>query len=181
MLNELFNAPKDQWHGLIKKIEDLEHVGDEITHEIFTQLSANFITPFDREDIIHLASAMDDVADYIFASAKRLELYKIDEQTDSMRRLGEIIEQSAHELHIAMTELRSVNNYVRVREALVRINSLENHADDVFNMAIADLFEHEKDAIKVIKYQEIYSNLEIATDKCEDVANAIESIIIKNS
>ncbi len=181
VLTELLNAPLEKRREYIKKIEDLEHVGDEITHEIFTELSANFITPFDREDILHLASAMDDVVDYIFASSKRIDLYKIGEITDPMRRLAEIIEQSTQELHIALTDLKSLNNYTRIREALVKVNSLENNADDIFNMAIANLFEHEKDAITVIKYQEIYANLETATDKCEDVANAIESILIKNS
>ena len=159
----------------------MEHVGDSVTHEIFTALSTNFITPFDREDIQYLASSLDDIADYIDGSAKRLVLYKIDEYSQPMRQMAEIIFKSAVEIKAAVGELKSLENKLRIREALVRINSLENHADDIFDGAIANLFEEEKDAIKIIKLKEILSNMETATDKCEDVANVIETILIKNS
>ena len=182
VFNELLNTPApDKRVDLIKAIANLEHVGDNITHEIFTELSTNFITPFDREDIHYLASSLDDIVDYIHGSAKRLELYKIDEFTLEMRQLAEIIEQSAVEVHVAVSGLNGMKNIVRVREALVKINSLENHADDVSDGAIAALFADEKDAIKLIKVKEILLNMETATDKCEDVANVIETILIKNS
>lgn len=179
--SEMANASKDKRHELQKKISDLEHVGDEITHQIFTELSTNFITPFDREDISYLASSLDDIVDYIHGSAKRMDTYKIEEISPAMKKLCEIIEHSAKEIHIAVSNMKDMNNAVRIREAIVRINSLENHADDVFDTAIADLFENEKDAIKIIKLKEILSNMETATDKCEDVANVIETIIVKNS
>jgi predicted phosphate transport protein (TIGR00153 family) len=179
--SEMVNAPYERRQELIKKIGDLEHVGDDITHRIFTELSTNFITPFDREDISYLASSLDDIVDYIDGSAKRMHTYKIEETSDAMKRLSEIIENSAKEIDIAITNMKEMGNSVRVREAIVRINSLENHADDVFDAAIADLFDNEKDAVKIMKIKEILSNMETATDKCEDVANVIETIIVKNS
>lgn len=179
--SEMVNAPLDRRQELIKKISDLEHVGDDITHQIFTELSANFITPFDREDISYLASSIDDIADYIDGSAKRLNTYRIQETTEPIKKLSEIIENSVKEIHVAIISLKDMNHSVRVREAIVRINSLENHADDVFDTAVSDLFEKEHDAIKIMKMKEILSNLETATDKCEDVANVIETILVKNS
>ena len=181
VFSEMANAPTEKRHELLKKISDLEHVGDEITHQIFTELSTNFITPFDREDISYLASSLDDIVDYIDGSAKRIDTYRIEDITPAMKKLCEIIEHSAKEIHIAVSNMRDMNNAVRIREAIVRINSLENHADDVFDTAIADLFDNEKDAIKIMKMKEILSNMETATDKCEDVANVIETIMVKNS
>jgi hypothetical protein len=180
--NELLNttAP-DKRVELIKTISDLEHVGDTITHNIFTELSTNFITPFDREDIHYLASSLDDIVDYIHGSAKRMQLYKIEEYTLEMIQLADVIEKSAIEVHAAVSGLKGMKNIVRVNEAVVRINSLENQADDIFDGAIASLFIHEKDAVKIIKVKEILSNMETATDKCEDVANVIETILVKNS
>ncbi len=181
VFSEMANAPREKRQELLKKISDLEHVGDEITHQIFTELSTNFITPFDREDISYLASSLDDIVDYIDGSAKRIDTYRIEEITPAMKKLCEIIEHSAKEIHIAVSNMKDMSNAVRIREAIVRINSLENHADDVFDTAIADLFDNEKDAIKIMKMKEILSNMETATDKCEDVANVIETIIVKNS
>ena len=180
--NELLNtSAPDKRLEMIKAIGDLEHVGDTITHEIFTELSTNFITPFDREDISYLASSLDDIVDYIHGSAKRLQLYKIDEYTPEMLQLGDVIVKISTEVHVAVTGLKGMKDPIRLKEAIVKINSLENHADDIFDGAIAKLFIEEKDAIKLIKMKEILSNMETATDKCEDVANVIETIIIKNS
>ena len=180
--NELLNtiAP-DKRIVLIKEIADLEHIGDNVTHEIFTELSTNFITPFDREDIHYLASSLDDIVDYIHGSAKRMQLYKIEEYTLEMIQLAEVIEKSAIEVNAAVSGLKGMKDIVRVKEAVVRINSLENQADDIFDGAIASLFIHETDAVKIIKVKEILANMETATDKCEDVANVIETIIVKNS
>ena len=163
---------------LVKKIHSLENAGDAITHDLMIELSSNFITPFDREDIHALATAMDNVADFIDASAKRIELYQIDVITEPMKQLAELVEQSVKELSVAIKEMRSMKNVVRVKEALVRINSIENHSDTIYN---AELFKTEKDAINLIKVREILEHLETATDRCEDVADVIESIIIKNS
>lgn len=166
---------------LIKEIERLENVGDSITHEIFNELSANFITPFDREDIHALVTSIDDIVDFIHGSAKRIELYKVEALSDAIVKLSELIEKSAHELHAAIKELSNKNSIHKIKEACVRINSIENHADDVFNMAIASLFENEKDAVYIIKVKEILAALETATDKCEDAANVIQSILVKNA
>jgi uncharacterized protein len=182
VLTELMIAPTlEKRIHIVKKIEKLEHNGDEITHQIFLEVGRTFITPFDREDVQRLASALDDVLDYIHGSAKRLELYKVDPIHPSMVKLSELIQQSCHELNIALSSLRNVRNYWKIREAIVKINSYENHADDLFDNAVARLFEEEKDAIQIIKIKEVLSALETATDKCEDVANVLESVIIKHT
>ncbi len=182
VLVELMVAPTaEKRMPLVRQIEKLEHVGDEITHTIFQEVSTTFITPFDREDIQRLASVLDDVIDYIHGSAKRIELYKMEPIHPAMIKLSELILQCAVELHSAISSLRSMKNLTKVKESLVRVNSIENHADDIFDNAVARLFEDEKDAIQIIKIKEILSALETATDKCEDVANVLESVIIKHS
>jgi predicted phosphate transport protein (TIGR00153 family) len=182
VLVDLMVAPTPEKRiPFVRQIEKLEHIGDEITHTIFQEVSTTFITPFDREDIQRLASVLDDVIDYIHGSAKRIELYKVDPIHPSMIKLAELIQQSANELNLAINSLRSMKNLIKVRESLVRVNSLENHADDIFDNAVARLFEDEKDAIQIIKIKEVLTALETATDKCEDVANVIESIMVKAS
>lgn len=181
-LREMVNSSdQNKRRELVKEIERLEHVGDSITHEIFNSLGNTFITPFDREDIHRLATAIDDVVDFIHGSAKRMELYKLQTYDDSMSKLAELIEQASSEIHIAVSSLRNLKNGVRVKEACVKINSYENHADDIFDMSIARLFEEEKDAILLIKKKEVLAALETATDKCEDAANALETILLKSN
>jgi predicted phosphate transport protein (TIGR00153 family) len=167
----------------IRQIEKLEHVGDDITHQIFNAVASTFITPFDREDIQKLAGGLDDIIDYIHGSAKRIELYKLHSIHPSMIKLSELILSCSEELDVAIGSLRNLNdkNMMKIRAALVRVNSIENHADDIFDNAVARLFEEEKNAIEIIKIKEVLSALETATDKCEDVANSLESIIVKNS
>lgn len=164
---------------LFREIERLEHVGDDITHEISKELSKNLITPFDREDVHRLVSAIDDVMDYIHDSSKRMELYKLRVVTNDIIKLAEIVKTQTEELRRAVFELKNMRKMRDIRDSLVRINSLENHADDIFESAVAELFENEKDAVQIIKIKEVLSALEMATDKCEDAANIIESIIIK--
>lgn len=179
-LRELVAEPDfDKRAATIKQIEDLEHANDELTHNIFTELGRNFITPFDREDIHYLATALDDIADTINAAAKKINFYKVNPNDIGIQKLAEIIEQSAKLVNSAVTQLRDMKNLRQVTESLVKINSLENQADDVFDMSIERLFETEPDAKEVIKKREIYTVMEVATDKCEDAANVIESIIIK--
>jgi uncharacterized protein len=164
---------------MIKPIEDLEHASDELTHKIFTELGRNFITPFDREDIHFLASALDDIADYIYASAKKIKLYHVNPTDEGIQKLAEIIVASTQEVKTAVMELRDMKNIRRITDSLVRINSLENQADDISDMFIERLFSLEPDAKEIIKKREIYQVMEDATDKCEDAANVIESIIVK--
>jgi predicted phosphate transport protein (TIGR00153 family) len=166
---------------LFKDIEDLEHVGDEITHQIHLELSKNFITPFDREDIHHLASAIDDIADYIHGSASRMRLYKVDLITPPIKELAALILQGCQELDKAVRELRNLKNIRTIADSCVRINSIENKADSVFDNAVGELFDNEKDAVILIKYKEVLSALETATDMCEDAANVLESILVKHA
>ena len=163
----------------IRLVEQIEHRGDEITHDIFNELGKNFITPFDREDIHRLAAAMDDVLDFIHGSSKRIELYNIQVFTPDMVKLASLIQVQTEELRRALFELKNMEKMRDITNALVRINSIENHADDVFENALAKLFEEEKDAVQLIKIKELLSMMETATDKCEDVANVIESIVVK--
>jgi uncharacterized protein len=164
---------------MIAQMEDIEHDSDELTHRVFTELGRNFITPFDREDIHYLASALDDIADYIYASAKKINFYRINPNDSGLQKLADMIEQSALQVKIAVGELRDMRNMRQMTEALVKINSIENQADDIFDMSIERLFAMEADAKEVIKKREIYQVMEIVTDKCEDASNVIESIIIK--
>ena len=160
-------------------IERLEHKNDDYTHRIFVELGQTFITPFDGEDIHYLGSHLNYVADYIHGSAKRIDIYKVNEINDSVRKLADLINQGVQELARAIPEMRTMSNMRVITDACVKINSLENHADDIYDRAIADLFELESNAVELIKMREIYQALEIATDKCEDSANVIETIIIK--
>ncbi len=169
----------DKRAGLISKMEDLEHVNDDLTHKIFTELGRNFITPFDREDIHYLATALDDICDYIFASAKKINFYKVNPNDPGIQKMADLIEQGAEHIKNAVIELRNMKNMRQITDALVKVNSIENQADDIFDLSIDRLFETEPDAKEVIKKREIYQVMEIVTDKCEDAANVIESIIIK--
>ena len=180
VLKEVVKEPDyDRRAGLIAQIEDLEHVNDDYTHQIFTELGRNFITPFDREDIHYLATSLDDVCDYIFATAKKINFYKVNPNDQGIQKMADLIDQSSEQITIAVHELRNMRDMRKITEALVKVNSIENQADDIFDLSIERLFETEPDAKEVIKKREIYQVMEIVTDKCEDAANVIESIIIK--
>ncbi len=180
LLKEVVKEPDfDKRAAVIAKIEDLEHVNDDLTHKIFTELGRNFITPFDREDIHYLATSLDDISDYIFASAKKINFYKVNPNDQGIQKMAELIDQGCEQIRIAVKELRNMKNMRNITEALVKVNSIENQADDIFDLSIDRLFETEPDAKEVIKKREIYQVMEIVTDKCEDAANVIESIIIK--
>lgn len=162
-----------------RMIEKIEHMGDELAHEIFNELGKNFITPFDREDIHRLISGIDNVLDYIHGASKRMELYKITDFSPAIIKLSELIQTSCHELYKAILELHNLKNLRKITDACVRINSIENHADDIFDNAVAKLFEEETNAVEIIKMKEILQALETATDMAEDCANVLESIIVK--
>jgi len=166
---------------LCRKIEDLEHKGDNITHQIHLELGKNFITPFDREDIHTLASLLDDVADFIHGASNRMDLYKVTKATEPMIEIAALILEATEHVSKAIHELRDLKNIRNITDSCVRINSVENKADYIFDKAVADLFEYEKDAITLIKHKEVLSAMEDATDKCEDVANVLESILVKNA
>ena len=179
-LKELVNTPDfNDRQSIINQLEALEHTNDENTHDIFTELGRNFITPFDREDIHALASALDDVADYIYSASKKINFYKVDPMEQGFQKMADVISQTTEALHGAVMELRNMKNVSSITSALVKINSLENQADDIYDMSIEKLFDSEPDVKEVIKKREIYQVMEIVTDKCEDAANVIESIVIK--
>ncbi len=169
----------DKRAQLSNSIENLEHVCDEISHGIFTELGRNFITPFDREDIHTLASSLDDIADHIHGSSKKMMFYNVDPSDDGIRKMADLIHIGSNHVKNAIYCLRNMKDLKKITEALVRINDIENEADDVFDMSIEKLFANEPDAKEVIKKREIYQIMEIATDKCEDAGNVIETIIIK--
>ncbi len=170
---------RDKRLPTIKYIEDLEHRNDDFTHKIFTELGKNFITPFDRADIHYLAIALDDICDLINSSAKKINIYNVNPNDTGIIKMADLIEQGCNEIKVAVFGLRDLNNIKSMSDALVRVNSIENKADDVYDMCIEYLFESESDSKELIKKRDIYQALERATDKCEDAANVIESIIIK--
>ncbi|HUI09562.1 MAG TPA: DUF47 family protein [Bacteroidota bacterium] len=172
---------KEERAQKIRKIEELEHKGDEITHQIFKALGTTFITPFDREDIHILASKLDDILDFIQGAATRIVLYRVDRISPEAERLAQLVYEAVVELHKAIGRLRDLRNADAINESLVRINSMENEADDLFERAIASLFETCHDPIQLIKLKELLVSLETATDQCEDAANAIESILVKHA
>jgi uncharacterized protein len=179
-LKEMVNEPDyDVRAKYLKELEDMEHVNDDLTHQIFMELGKNFITPFDREDIHYLASALDDIADYIYATAKKINFYRVNPDDIGIRKFGDIIPLGCVAVHNAVVELRNMKNMRQITDALVSINSIENQADDIYDMSIERLFATEPDAKELIKKKEIYQVMEIVTDKCEDAANVIESIIVK--
>ena len=162
---------------LLKKMSDYEHKLDDLTHEIFVQLGENFITPFDREDINMLTSGLDDIADYIYASAKYIYLYK-SPQNPAFSEFSLLIYKACVEVKKAISNLDGFKNPKEVKEACIKINSIENIADDVLSQSIVKLFET-NDAINIIKVKSVLDYLEIVTDKAEDVANTIDNILIK--
>ena len=166
--------------AIVKQMEDLEHENDKLTHTIFVELGKNFITPFDREDIHSLASALDDIADYIYATAKKLNFYKVEPTSDQgIIKMADAIKESVLSVNRAVIELRNLKNINKVVECVIKINGIENQVDDIFDLSIENLFENESDIKLLIKKREIYQNLEKVTDKCEDAGNVMESIVVK--
>lgn len=162
----------------VAQVRDIEHKGDELTHAIMTRLNQTFLTPMDPEDIHRLASCLDDVLDMIDAALGRLMLFKLPVLPAAVNTLAEIIEASSRALVKAVAAMATGDH---VGDHLIEINQLENEADRVNRQALADLFDNVKDAIELIKLKEIYEMLESATDLCEDAANVIESVVVKNS
>jgi predicted phosphate transport protein (TIGR00153 family) len=164
-----------------RMIEEVEHKGDTITHDIIKKLNTTFITPIDREDILALSSALDDVIDLIHGVATRLLLYKVTETTPHAKELGFLILKAVQELHKGIAHLPLSKGRDRVYEHCVEVNSLENEADRVCRDAIASLFQDQKDPVAILKWKEIYETLEEATDRCEDAANVLEGVALKNA
>lgn len=162
-------------------LEQLEHLNDSLTHSVFIELGKNFITPFDREDIHNLAKVMDDVADYMHSSSKRIVNYHIKEVDRFMLGFADLMVECTEMLAKAVNELRSMKNLRNVAEACVIINSLEAKADQLYDEAISTIFDSDMDTLTIVKLKDVYDEMEIVTDKCEDSADVIETIIIKYS
>lgn len=162
----------------VQELKGIEHKGDEMTHAILVRLNQTFITPFDREDIHALASAMDDVLDYVHSAGERLVMYKIQSAPAAARELAALVVRQAEQLEKAVTMLEKHEN---VLDICVEINRLENEADFISRNALGMLFEHEKDPITLIKIKELIEVLETATDKAEDAANVLESVVLKSA
>jgi len=179
-LVDLFDAYEDV-EAKVKRIKDLEHEGDAITHEIMQSLHRTFVTPIDREDIARLANSMDDVMDFIDAAARTAFLYHIAQPTERARELASIILKVTYKLNEVMPLLRRRNQFKQLLQQCVEINRLENEADDVHHAALADLFDDTRDVRIIIKWREIYEHLESATDRGEDVANVLEAVVLKHA
>ncbi len=173
MLHDFKDIP-----GQVQKLKDIEHRGDEMTHAIITKLNQTFITPFDREDIHKLASSLDDVLDFLNSAGDRLVLYKIQSAPPEAETLAGLVVKQCEELEKAV---KNLEKHDHVLEHCVEINRLENEADTVSRRAIGRLFEHERDPIALIKLKELYEVLETATDKAEDAANVLESVVVKSA
>ncbi len=175
-LTENFTNVREKRHA----IEQLEHKGDKITHDIYQQLNRTFITPLDPEEISRLASNLDEVLDYIDGSAEKMFYYGIDNTDSHMIELAKLIYMSTVEIESAVKGIRSIKDPRYVEERCIEVNRLENLADDVLAQAVTDLFKT-TDAIAIIKLKDIYEHLETATDNCEDVANVLSDIAIRHS
>ena len=165
-----------------REIKRLEEVGDHLIHEIMKNLHRTFVTPFDREDIAHLGERLDDVVDAVEEVARLLVEYQVQQPTEwaiemgrIIERAGAVLEQAGEKLHAKGSRLRQILPYT------VEVNRLENEADQVTHEAVRELFANEKDPIEVIKWKELYAQLEEATDRCEDAANVLEGIVLKHA
>lgn len=164
-----------------KEIYEVEQDGDMLTHDIMKKLNRTFITPIDREDIHALASSMDDILDLVWGGVDRLVVFKIKEPTKEAVEIAKDLQQTTEVLQKTIKELKA-KNYSHVQEHCIEINRLENRIDRIFRDALGKLFDDFKDdPLLIIKWKEIYEHLENASDRCEDVANVLEGIVLKNA
>ena len=173
-----------KWENIeekVREISELEHHGDNITHRIIAQLHATFVTPIDREDIAQLAERMDDVMDFIEGAAVAMLIYEVKRPTERAQELADILVRTTSEVSAAIPRLRRRNQLNKIPEHCIEINRLENEADTVVRAALAELFHNQIDLADVIKWREIYDHMETATDRCEDIANVLEGVMIKRA
>ncbi len=178
LLNEGVGSDSNSLHRMAGEIKRIEHEADRITHQLFTRLNQTFVTPLDPEDLHSLGSALDDVLDYIEDAAFRLTAYRVDPVPHGVAELTAIIYACCQTLETAVGKLKTNQNML---QDCIEINRLENAADELVRRLVTKLFEEEKDAIVLLKHKEIYEVLESATDRCEDVADALQTVVLKNS
>ncbi len=179
LLNDLLNNFTDV-ATKVKLIQGIEHEGDALTHEIFEQLNRTSFTPIDREDIAAIAHALDDVLDFIEASADAFQLYDIDEPTSAAIELSGLILQATQQVQLALQSMRHRKQAMQVRKAVVEINRIENLADQVYRGAMSSLFR-QADPVRMIKWKQVYDYLEEAADLCEDVGDVLQGVLLKKS
>lgn len=176
MLDHFGDAP-----AKARRLKDVEHKADEITHHTVEMLHKTFITPFDRDQIHQLISDMDDVMDLVDGAARRMMLYGVKEIPQDLKELAMILHHTTLELQKAVKFLRDMKNAKNILMCCIEINKLENDGDAIRDAAMAKLFKEEKNAVNVLIWKEIYENIETAIDKCEDVANVIEGVVLENA
>ncbi|OGN90662.1 MAG: phosphate transport regulator [Chloroflexi bacterium RBG_13_48_17] len=177
-LRDLVNT----WENIKERVEmitSLEHDGDAITHQIIAQLHRTFVTPLDREDIALLAETLDDITDLIHSAADAMLLYKVERPTDKVKELADIVVQAAIEVEKGVSEIHNRIDRDKLLKRCMEINRLENVGDSVYRSALAELFVNSPDFAYLMKWREIYENVESAIDKCEDIANVLEGIALK--
>jgi predicted phosphate transport protein (TIGR00153 family) len=164
-----------------RRIKEIEHETDVITHRCVESLHKTFITPIERDEIYRLITKMDDIMDFVEAASERIALYEIAEMTAEIRDLADCLHRATVEVEQALRGLRNLKDTSLILKKCVDINRLENEGDAILRRALARLFKEEKDPIVIIKWKEIYENVEAATDRCEDVANIIEGVVLENA
>jgi predicted phosphate transport protein (TIGR00153 family) len=178
VLVEMLGDNNGAYADYLKRIKEIEHQCDDLTHSISTKLNKSFITPFDREDIYLLSGALDDVVDLIDDAARAMVMYDVHESTAHARHFADVIQRMAVQLHEIVSMLAKPNG---ISPRLVELHRLENEGDEIYHSAVAELFHNATDPLTVIKWKDIYEKLEAAVDRCENVANIIESVIIKHT
>jgi len=163
------------------RIKEIEHETDVITHTCVERLHRTFITPFDRDDIHRLITRMDDVMDYIDSAAIAVVLYELTEMTPPARELADVLVRSTESVAVAVSGLKNVKQSKAILDACIEVNRLENEGDEILRGALAELFRGAKDPLLVLKWKEVYEALENATDRCEDVANVIEGVVLEHA
>lgn len=177
-LRDMLNDKQPNYAEYSQRIKRLEHACDELTHNISTRLNKSFITPFDREDIYLMSSALDDIVDLIDDAARAIIIFDVREIKPYAQDFAGVLERMTDQLREIVAMLQKPKN---LTQRLVEIHRLENDGDDIYHNAIAELFHEERDPLTVLKWKEIYEKLEAAVDRCENVANIIESVIIKHT
>ena len=177
LLCQLFAEPQNR-DRIVGEIKAVEHEADNLTHDVIARLNKSFITPMDREDIYELASQLDNVIDLVDGTARRVVMFRITEARVPAQRLASVVERAAKALQMATSNIKDMKTVIgRGRE----VKLLEEEGDAIYHEAVGQLFEGGHDALEVMKWKEVYDTLERALDKCEDVANVLESIALKNS
>lgn len=164
-----------------RRIRDVEHQGDEITHDAMEMLHKTFVTPLDRDQIHSLISRMDDVIDLTDGAARRLMMYDVKEPTPELLGMAKVLYSATLEIQAAVKELRNLKNAPTIKKHCIEINKLENDGDILRDAVVARLFKEETDAVSILKWKEIYEDVETAIDRCEDVANVIEGVVLENA